>query len=50
MEIKNYLQILIRWTWLLLFCMLLGIGGGYVISRLANPTYQATTKILVSKD
>jgi polysaccharide biosynthesis transport protein len=50
MELKNYLQILIRWIWLLIFCMLLGTGSGYVASRLAKPTYQASTKILVSKD
>lgn len=50
MEIKNYLQILIRWAWLLILCMILSIGGGYTISKLAKPTYQATTKILVSKD
>ena len=50
MELKNYLQILIRWVWLLLLCTLLGVGSGYVISQLAEPTYQATTKILISKD
>src|SRR3990172_85494 len=50
MELKNYLQILIRWIWLLLLCTLLGTGSGYVASRLAQPTYQASTKILISKD
>ena len=50
MELKNYMQILIRWIWLLLLCMLLGTGSGYVFSKLATPTYQATTKILISKD
>jgi succinoglycan biosynthesis transport protein ExoP len=50
MELKNYLYILIRWTWLLLLCTLLGIGSGYIASRLVKPTYQASTKILISKD
>ena len=50
MELKNYLQILIRWLWLLLLCTLLGIGSGYLGSRLQKPTYQASTKILISKD
>jgi succinoglycan biosynthesis transport protein ExoP len=50
MELKNYLQILIRWIWLLLLCTLLGTGSGYVASRLEKPTYQASTKILISKD
>jgi succinoglycan biosynthesis transport protein ExoP len=50
MELKNYLQILIRWFWLLILCTLLGIGSGYAFSRIGKPTYQATTKILISKD
>lgn len=50
MELKNYLQILKRWIWLLVLCTLLGIVGGYVVSRLVKPAYQATTKILISKD
>jgi capsular exopolysaccharide synthesis family protein len=50
MELKNYLQILIRWIWLLILFTVLGAGSGYIASRLAKPTYQASTKILVSKD
>ena len=50
MELKNYLQIMIRWLWLLFLCALLGIGSGYLASRLQQPTYQASTKILISKD
>lgn len=50
MELKNYLQILIRWIWLLILCTLLGTGCGYAFSRIGKPTYEATTKILISKD
>jgi uncharacterized protein involved in exopolysaccharide biosynthesis len=50
MELKDYLQILIRWIWLLLLCTLLGTGSGYIASRLEKPIYQASTKILISKD
>jgi len=50
MEIKFYLQILIRWIRPLLICIFLGVGIGYVTSRLEEPTYQASTKILISKD
>lgn len=50
MELKFYLQILIRWIRLLLICTFLGTGIGYVVSRLEEPTYQASTKILISKD
>lgn len=50
MEFKNYIQILIRWIWLLVLCAVLGTAGGYMLSKFINPAYQATTKILVSKD
>ena len=50
MELKNYLKILIRWLWLLLICMFLGIGSGYLVSRIQKPVYQASSKILISKD
>ena len=50
MELKFYLQLLIRWAKLLLICIFLGAGIGYVASRLEEPTYQASTKILISKD
>ena len=50
MELKNYLQIIIRWFWLLVLCAILGTGSGYLASRLQQPTYQSSTKILISKD
>src|SRR3990172_3257631 len=50
MELKNYLQILIRWIWLLLLCTLLGLVSGYIARRIGKPIYEASTKILVSKD
>jgi succinoglycan biosynthesis transport protein ExoP len=50
MELKNYLQILIRWLWLLCLCTFLGAGSGFIASRLQKPTYKASTKILISKD
>lgn len=50
MEFKNYLQILIRWIWLLILGTILGTGSGYAFSRIGKPTYEATTKILISKD
>jgi len=50
MELKNYLRTLIRWIWLLVLCTLLGLVSGYIASRLVQPAYQASTKILISKD
>ena len=50
MELKDYLQAVIRWFWLLLLFMFLGTSSGYLASRFGKPTYQAVSKILVSKD
>ncbi len=49
MELKNYFNILKRWALLLIIFTILGAGSGYVVSRILKPTYQATTRILVSK-
>ena len=50
MELKDYLQALIRWFWILFLFMFLGTSSGYLASRFGKPTYQAVSKILVSKD
>lgn len=50
MELKFYLQILLRWIRLLVICIFAGVVLGYTASRLGEPTYQASTKILISKD
>jgi succinoglycan biosynthesis transport protein ExoP len=50
MELKSYIKLLKRWVWLLLLCTILGAGSGYMASQVLKPTYEASTKILVSKD
>ena len=50
MELKSYIKLLKRWVWLLLLCTILGAASGYMASQVLKPTYEASTKILVSKD
>ncbi len=49
MELKQYLQIIRRWYWLLILGMLLGGAGGYAASRIQEPVYQASTRALVMR-
>ena len=49
MELKQYLQIVRRWAWLLLLGLLLGGAGGYVGSNMQQPVYQAATRALVMR-
>src|SRR3972149_4852972 len=47
MKLKQYIQIVQRWAWLLVLGLVLGGAGGYVASRLQDPVYQASTRALV---
>ena len=49
MELKQYIQIVRRWAWLLLLGLILGGAGGYVGSRMQEPAYQASTRALVMR-
>jgi succinoglycan biosynthesis transport protein ExoP len=49
MELKQYLQIVRRWAWLLILGLILGGVGGYAGSRMQEPVYQASTRALVMK-
>jgi capsular exopolysaccharide synthesis family protein len=49
MELKQYLQILQRWSWLLILGLVLGGAGGYAGSLLQQPVYQASTRALVMR-
>src|SRR5574341_1835126 len=49
MELKQYIQIVGRWAWLLVLGLLLGGVGGYVGSRMQEPVYQASTRALVMR-
>jgi succinoglycan biosynthesis transport protein ExoP len=49
MEFKSYFVILKRWYWLLLLGLFLGAAFGIVISKVQQPVYQATAKVLVMR-
>ena len=49
MELKQYLSIVRRWSWLLIIGLLLGASGGYFGSNYQTPVYQASTRLLVMR-
>jgi len=48
-DLRKYLWLLWRWSWLIALCALLAGVGAYVFSRLQTPIYQASTTILVNE-
>ncbi len=50
MEIRKYFLLLKKWFWLLIIGGMLGGAGGFLLSRLTTPIYQAQTKILVTSN
>jgi non-specific protein-tyrosine kinase len=50
MEIRKYFLLLKKWFWLLVIGGMLGGAGGFLLSRLTTPIYQAQTKILVTSN
>jgi polysaccharide biosynthesis transport protein len=50
MEIKKYLMLVQKWLWLILLGLVLGSGIGIVASFFQKPVYQASTKILVTRN
>ncbi len=50
MEIRKYFLLLKKWLWLLIIGGMLGGAGGFLLSRLTTPIYQAQTKILVTSN
>jgi len=50
MEIKQLVLLIQRWSWLLIAGLLVGTLAGYGVSRFQDPTYQATTQLLVSRN
>lgn len=49
MELKQYLEMLRRWAWLLVLGLVLGAAVGFGVSRYQTPVYQASTRILVAR-
>ena len=49
MELKHYLQIAVRWAWLLILGAALGAAGGYYYSKGQQPVYQASTRAMLMR-
>ena len=47
MELRQYWWVVRRWWWLLVLCTVLGAAGAFVISSRMDPTYEASTLIMV---
>lgn len=46
MELKQYLEMIRRWAWLLILGLVLGAAGGFVGSLFQTPVYQSTTRMM----
>ncbi|HLO15121.1 MAG TPA: polysaccharide biosynthesis tyrosine autokinase [Anaerolineales bacterium] len=49
MELKEFIALFRRWSWLLVLGAILGSTGGFLASRIQTPVYEASAKVLVSK-
>jgi polysaccharide biosynthesis transport protein len=47
MEIRNYVNLIKRWIWLLVLVSLLGVAAGWILSRYQTRVYRASTTILI---
>lgn len=47
MEIKQYIQTIRRWAWLLIVCTTIGGVTAFAVSRMIVPIYEAKTTLLV---
>lgn len=48
MELKPYLSLLWRWSWLIGLCAVLAGGAAFLVSRLMTPVYQASTTLIIN--
>jgi capsular exopolysaccharide synthesis family protein len=49
LELRRYIDLFLRWWWLLLVCMALTGGLSYVTSAREAPVYQAVTSMLINE-
>jgi capsular polysaccharide biosynthesis protein len=50
MSIKQFISIIKHWAWLLGVGLVVGLLAGFMASRLQEPAYKASTKLLVSRE
>jgi polysaccharide biosynthesis transport protein len=49
MELKEFLSTLTRWVWLIIVGLLVGLVSGYIVSYYMEPVYEASTKLMISR-
>lgn len=49
MELKDVFTLYRRWIWLLALGMILGLGAGYLASKIQTPIYEVSAKVLVTR-
>jgi len=49
MHLRNVILFCRRWTWLLLIGFCVGILSGFIASRVVNPVYEGTAKVMVTR-
>jgi capsular exopolysaccharide synthesis family protein len=50
MELKQYLQIVWKWRWLIVLCTLLAAVVSYGVSSIMPPVYRASTSLLIRSE
>ncbi len=48
-DLRQYLSLLWRWSWLIILAALLAGGAAYITSQFQDPVYQATTTLLINE-
>lgn len=49
-ELRQYIAPYVRWSWLLGLCVLLGVVGTYIVTKLQPPVYRATAILVVDAE
>jgi len=49
-ELRRYISPYARWSWLLLLCVLIGMVGTFIVTKLQPPVYRATTVLIVDAE
>lgn len=50
MELKELVTLYRRWIWLLILGLLVGLVGGYVVSKMQKPVYGTSAKVLIARN
>ena len=49
MELRHYVDLLVRWWWAIVLGTLVAAGSAYIVSKYTTPVYQASTTLLVDQ-